>query len=95
MVPEKVKVAGSVQCRAPSEVDAREVEWESMWDEVINGISDGRKLGTEDAQKLAQVKEKAVKHVAVWQTHRGEQLALDRGSNRSISGTQLRGCILA
>ena len=44
---------------------AGEVECKSMWDEVINGISDGRKLGTDDAKKLAQLKEKAVKHDAV------------------------------
>ena len=50
-----------------------------MWGEVINGISDGRKLGTEDAKKLAQLKEKAVKHATVWQTHIREQLASDRG----------------
>ena len=35
-------------------------------------------MDTEDAKKLAQLKEKAVKHAAVWQTRIGKQLASDR-----------------
>jgi nucleoid DNA-binding protein len=59
--PEKVKAAGSIQGGAAPESITGSVEWESMWDEVINGISDGRKLNTEDAKRLVQLKEKAVK----------------------------------
>ena len=81
-IPEKVKAAGSIQGGAAPEVSTRKVEWESMWDEVINGISDGRKLDTEDATKLVQLKEKAMKHAAVWQTHLGKQLASDRCSQQ-------------
>jgi hypothetical protein len=88
----KVKAAGSTQGEAAKtqnnncvlapeaapEGGTGSVEWESTWDEVINGISDGRKLDTEDAKRLAQLKEKAVRHAAVWQTHVGKQLASDR-----------------
>ena len=61
-IPERVKAAGSIQGGAAPEVGTGKVEWESMWDEVINGISDGRELDTEDAKKLVQLKEKAMKH---------------------------------
>ena len=80
--PENVKAAGSTQDGAAPEAapegDTDSVEWESMWDEVISGISDGRQLNTEDAKRLVQLKEKAVRHAAVWQTHLGKQLASDR-----------------
>jgi hypothetical protein len=80
--PENVKAAGSTQVgvalEAAPEGDTDSVEWESMWDEVINGIGDGRKLNTGDAKRLVQLKEKAVRHAAVWQTHVGKQLASDR-----------------
>ena len=66
VVPEKVNAAGSVRDKTTPEVDAGEVEWESMWDEVISGISDGRKLNSKDAKKLTHLKEKAVKHAVVW-----------------------------
>ena len=82
MRPGKVKAAGSAQGgvapEAAPESGTGSVEWESMWDEVINGIGDGRKLNTEDAKRLTQLKEKAVRHAAVWQTHVGKQLASDR-----------------
>ena len=79
---ENVKAAGSAQGgvapEAAPEDGTGSVEWDFMWDEVINGISDGRKLDTEGAKKLVQLKEKAVRHAAVWQTHVGKQLASDR-----------------
>ena len=78
VTPEKVKATGSVQSGATPEVNEGEVEWEPMWDGVINSISDGRKLDSDVVKKLAQLKGKAVKCAAVWQTYIGKQLASDR-----------------
>ena len=45
-MPKEVKAAGSTQGEAAPEGSARSIEWESMWDEIVNGINDGRKLDT-------------------------------------------------
>ena len=49
----KVKAAGSTQGEAQPEAaqdsGPGSVEWEFMWDEVINGIHDGMKLDKGDA----------------------------------------------
>ena len=57
--------AGSVQVSSLAKAGVEKIEWESMWDEVISGISDGRKLSPEAARRLAQLKEEAVEHAAV------------------------------
>ena len=75
---ELIDSAGSIQRVSLAETEVEKIEWESMWDEVISGISDGRKLSPEAARRLAQLKEEAVEHAAVWQSQLGKQLAADR-----------------
>ena len=62
---ELIDSAGSIQRVSLAETEVEKIEWESMWDEVISGISDGRKLSPEAARRLAQLKEEAVEHAAV------------------------------
>ena len=77
-----VKAAGSALGGAVPEAapegGTASVEWGSVWDEVIHGISDGRKLDTEDAKRLLQLKEKAVRHATVWQTYIGKHMVSDK-----------------
>ena len=70
---ELIDSAGSIQRVSLAETEVEKIEWESMWDEVISGISDGRRLSPEAARRLAQLKEEAVEHAAMWQSQLGKQ----------------------
>ena len=49
-----------------------------MWDEVLDGISDGRELTETDKKKLEKLKRQAVEHAGTWDSQIGKQLASDR-----------------
>ena len=68
----RATVASAVKTGSPA------MEWKSMWDEVLNGISDGRELSKADAEMPEQLKGQAAEHTLVWDSQTGKQLTVDR-----------------
>ena len=77
---EELRAAGATRSRANLDPGGENlaVEWESMWDEVLDGISDGRELTETDKKKLEKLKRQAVEHAGTWDSQIGKQLASDR-----------------
>jgi hypothetical protein len=65
------KPAGTVGIKSPAAV--LPLEWESMWDEVIHNICDGRVLDTSASNRMKVLKDRAAECARTWSSQLGKQ----------------------